>query len=82
MSYIEEMAARIKRKKDRKDFDEDFSLAVMKNETECEFAGLVLDSDDYYIAGNLKDRLKAGDEVLITQLNEENYVIIAKVVKP
>lgn len=55
-------------------------LGTMKNETDCMMGDVLLDPDDYLVAKGLKGNLKAGDDVAILVLSNEQYIIIDKVV--
>lgn len=82
--HIEELAKRITGKTGNGDFpvDQTVRIAVMRKGGVCEFGSTPLDSDDYVINEEIKGKLKAGDEVLIMQLSEEQYVVLMKVVDP
>lgn len=56
-------------------------LATMKTQGQCDIGDLILEPDDYLISDYLKGNLKTGDIVLIQRLNEEQYVIITRVVE-
>lgn len=57
-----------------------FVLGEMKSPTECVIDKLELDPDDYLINEDIKEKLAAGDTVLVLRYSEELYIIMAKVV--
>lgn len=55
-------------------------LGEMKDNTVCKIGKLELDPDDYMINEDIKDKLKAGDSVVLIRHTEDMYIILAKVV--
>lgn len=55
-------------------------LGEMQSETVCMKGKLELTADDLLISDTLKNRLCKGDLVLLYPMDEEKYIIIAKVV--
>lgn len=53
-------------------------LAEMTGKDSCRIGTLELDKDDLIINESLKGRMQTGDLVLITQLSEETFAILAK----
>lgn len=54
-------------------------IGEMTGRYTCKVKEMDLDADDLMIAAGLE--LEAGDEVLVTRVTEDKYIIIAKVVK-
>lgn len=57
------------------------AIGEMIDSKNCKIDELTLDTDDYMIAERLKDKLKAGDMVIVLRYSEEIYIIIEKVVE-
>ena len=57
------------------------TLGEMQSESVCMKGKLELTADDLLISDTLKDRLCEGDLVLLYPINEDKYIIIAKVVE-
>lgn len=53
-------------------------LAEMTGKDSCRTGTLELDKDDLIVNETLKGKLQAGDVVLITQISEETFAILAK----
>ena len=71
----------VMRKAGSKDNPEGVQIAYMTKPTECKTErGLDLDSDDLLIAEHV-GTLKAGDQVALIRVSEENYLLFAKVVE-
>ena len=61
-------------------------IAVMTSPTTCKYGNMELDSDDLLFAEHLthevkKTILENGDRVLITQISEERFAVIEKMVE-
>lgn len=61
-------------------------VAVMTSPTSCQYGNMELDSDDLLFAEHLtheeyKTRLNKGDRVLITQISEDKFAVIEKIVE-
>lgn len=52
-------------------------LTEMLTDTDCEYEGLRLNTEDYLLMEGVK--LKKGDQVLIYRLDDEQFVILGKV---
>lgn len=50
----------------------------MTGKDSCRTGTLELDKDDLIVNETLKGKLQAGDVVLITQISEETFAILAK----
>lgn len=56
-------------------------IGTMTSSNSCTIGELPLDDDDLLINSSLKGKLEKGDEVLVTQIMDQDvYVIICKVV--
>ena len=53
-------------------------LAEMTGKDSCRTGTLEPDKDDLIVNETLKGKLQAGDVVLITQISEETFAILAK----
>lgn len=75
---MEEKMLRIIRNQVNKEKGKGLQYAKMKTSELCAVGDLILYPEDYKKAAGLS--LETGDEVLISRVDEELYVIIAKVV--
>lgn len=83
--YTEELARRIKGKPqegEEEPVEQVLQLGTMLDSLRCDIGTMILDPDDYKINKRLKERLTAGDKVLVVQLTEEQHILMMKVVEP
>ena len=79
MEYLEELARRIKGALEtgEEPVDQTLRFAVMGENGTCNLGEMTLDKDDYIVAHNLNGNLILGDEVIVAQITEEQFAIIA-----
>lgn len=81
MNAYERMIKVMRDEANRNDSGYPIKLAVMLSPTECRYGALDLDSEDLMIAERLDGELEEGDVVLITQISDNMYAIMEKVVE-
>lgn len=78
MNAYEKLIKTMRSEADRKNDPYPLKIATMTASDSCMLGSLELDSDDLLIASHLS--LSEGDQVVISQISEELFVIIEKVV--
>lgn len=78
MNAYEKLIKIIRDEASRSEKNYPIKLAEMTGKDSCRIGTLELDKDDLIINESLKGRMQTGDLVLITQLSEDTFAILAK----
>lgn len=80
MNGYEKMIQVIREEMSREKNDHPIRLGTMESAKSCSVGEMVLEADDLLVDEELEKKLEAGDTVLVAEVSNTRFVIIAKVV--